>query len=74
MRSRHEAMCQLGRWAPKGVDLVGSHINWRKERVLVRTLGPEGGGLGYPTLVGEENETPFIRVWKPFPSRRVLKP
>ena len=26
-----------------------------------------------PTLVGEENETPFIRVWKPLPSIRVLK-
>ena len=26
------------------VDLVGSHIDWRKERVLARTLGLEGGG------------------------------
>ena len=26
-----------------------------------------------PTWVGKENETSFIRVWKPFPSRRVLK-
>ena len=51
----------------------GSHIDWRKERVPTRTLGLKGGGLWYPTLVGEENETPFIRVWKPFPSRRVLK-
>ena len=25
------------------------------------------------TLVGEENKSPFIRVWKPSPSRRVLK-
>ena len=33
----------------------------------------KGGGLRDPTSVGEENETPFIRVWKPFPSRRVLK-
>ena len=30
--------------------------------------------VSYLILVGEENETPFIRVWKPFPSRRVLKP
>ena len=37
--------------------------------------GPRrGGGLCCPTLVGEENKSPFIRVWKPFPSRRVLKP
>ena len=35
---------------------------------------PEGGvDCENPTLVGEENETPFIRVWKPFPSKRVLK-
>ena len=26
-----------------------------------------------PISVGEENETPFIRVWKPLPSRCVLK-
>ena len=30
--------------------------------------------LWCPTLVGEENKSPFIRVWKPSPSRRVLKP
>ena len=29
--------------------------------------------MGYPTTVEEENETFFIRVWKPLPSRRVLK-
>ena len=33
----------------------------------------EGGGLCDLTSVEEENETPFIRVWKPFPNRRVLK-
>ena len=41
----------------------GSHIDWRKERVSARTLGPEGGvDRESPTLVGEENETPFKRV------------
>ena len=30
--------------------------------------------LWCPTLVEEENKTPFIRVWKPSPNRRVLKP
>ena len=29
--------------------------------------------MGDPTSVGEENETFFIRVWKPLPSRCVLK-
>ena len=42
-----------------------------------RTLGYEGGWIvrsHNPTSVGEENETPFITVWKPLSSRRVLKP
>ena len=38
-----------------------------------RILTPKGGGLCDPTLVGEENETPLIRVWKPLFSGRVLK-
>ena len=29
----------------RGVDLVGPHIDWRKERVPARTLGPEGGWI-----------------------------
>ena len=50
---------------PEGGGLGGSHIDWRRERVSARTLGP--------TSVQEENETFFIRVWKPFPSIYVLK-
>ena len=38
-----------------------------------RRWAPKGGGLCDPSSVGEENETFFIRVWKPLPSRRVLK-
>ena len=34
---------------------------------------PKGGGLWDPTSVEEENETSLIKVWKPLPSRRVLK-
>ena len=30
--------------------------------------------MWYPTFVDEENETPFIRVWKPLPNGRVLNP
>ena len=41
--------------------------------VPVKTLGPQGVWIVRPTLVGEENETFFIRVWKPLPSKRVLK-
>ena len=46
---------------------------WAQGSVPARTLGPERDGLGGPTLVGEENETFFMRVWKPLPSRLVLK-
>ena len=29
----------------RGVDLVGSHIDWRKERVPARILGSERGWI-----------------------------
>ena len=29
----------------RGVDLGRSHIDWRKERVPARTLGPSGGWI-----------------------------
>ena len=38
----------------------------------VRTLGPKGVDCEIPRRL-EGNETFFIRVWKPFPSIRVLK-
>ena len=41
--------------------------------VPTRTLGPKRGGLGDPTSVGEGNEALLIRVWKPLPSRHILK-
>ena len=37
----HKAVCQQGHWALKGADW-GSHIDWKRERVPVRTLGSEG--------------------------------
>ena len=58
---------------PKWGWIGGSHIDWRRKQVLARTLGPEGGGLWDPTSVGEDNETFFIRVWKPLTSGHVLK-
>ena len=39
----------------------------------VRTLGRRGVDCESPTLVEEENETPFIRVWKPFPRQTHFK-
>ena len=37
------------------------------------SLGPKEGWIVDPTSIGEENETPFIRVWKPLPSRDIVK-
>ena len=51
--------------SPKGVDT---------RRCTSKDTGPRRGvDCENLTLVGEENETPFIRVWKPFPIKRVLK-
>ena len=35
--------------------------------------GSKGVDFEIPTSVGEENKAFFIRVWKPLPSRHVLK-
>ena len=39
-----------------------------------KDAGPQGGGLRDPISVGDGNEAFFIRVWKPLPSVRILKP
>ena len=52
----HEVVCQQGRWARRG--WIGrSHIDGRRERVAVRTLGPEGGWIvrSYISWGGERN-------------------
>ena len=46
------------------VWIGGSHIDWGRERVLARKLGPEGGWIVRSHIGWEENETFFIRVWK----------
>ena len=43
---------------------------WYKRWCASEDTGPKGDGLLDPTSVGEENETFFIRVWKPLPSRQ----
>ena len=60
--------------APKGVDLAGSHIDWRKERESARTLDPEGRWIVMSHIGGEENKPSYIGVWNPSPSKSVLKP
>ena len=52
--------------------IEGSHIDWKREQVPVKTLHP-GVDCWDPTSVGEENKAFFISVWKPLPSWRVLK-
>ena len=73
-RARHWAVCQRGRWAPKGEWIVRSHTDWRGKWVSARTLSPEGDWIVRDlTSVGEENEAFFITMWKPLPNMRVLK-
>ena len=49
---------------PKGGWIWGqSHIDWRKERVPVRTLGPEGGWIMMSHIDwGGEKTTIYKRV------------
>ena len=50
----------------EGGWIGGSHVNGGRERVSASHWVPN-------TSIGEENEAFFIRVWKPLPSRHVLK-
>ena len=51
----------------------GSHIDWRKERVPARTLGPKEGWIVRSHIGwGGERNTLYKGVG-PLPSRRVLK-
>ena len=71
---KHEVVCQQGCWAPKGGGFGGGPTSLGERNECQRgRWDPKEGGLLDPTSIGEESETPFIRVWKPFPSKRVLK-
>ena len=73
-RGRHGGSVPVRTLGPKGggfggdPTLMGKGTSASEDTVLRRGVDCEN-----PTLVGEENETPFIRVWKPLPNRRVLK-
>ena len=42
----HEGVCQQGCWARRGW-IRGSNIDWRRERMLERTLGSKWGRLSH---------------------------
>ena len=48
---------------------LGSHINWRRERMPARTLGSEGGW----SVRSHIGETFFIRAWNALPNICILK-
>ena len=51
------------------ISMVGESLAVsRQVGMLVRTLGSERGGFR------EEDKLPFIRMWKPSPRKRVLRP
>ena len=59
--------------ALKGVDLVGSTLIGERNECQWGHWAPKGVDCDVPYWFGK-NETPFIRVWKLSPSKRVLKP
>ena len=59
--------------APKGGGLWGPASIGEGNECQRGCWIPKGGGLWDPTSVGEENKAFFIRVWKPLPSRHILK-
>ena len=58
---------------PEGGWIEGFHIIGEGNECQQGRWAPKENGLSDPTLVGRRTETFFIRVWKPLPSRRVLK-
>ena len=62
-------------WTNSSSLLSGSHhmASDSSSGLLLLSTFSTAQRLWDSTSVGEENETPFVRVWKPLPSRRVLK-
>ena len=56
------------------MDLVGVPHRLGKGTSASRTLAPKEVDCESPTLVEEENETPFYKGVETFPSKYVLKP
>ena len=70
---RYEVMCQLECWALKGSGVGKGPTSIRERNEWQwRCWALKGGGLWY-TLVGEKNETPSMRVWKPFSGRQCFR-
>ena len=69
----HEMVCQQGRWPRRGVAWGGPTSIGEGNECQRGCWASKEGGLWDPTSVGEKNETFFINVWKPPPSKRVLK-
>ena len=69
----HEAVCQQGCWAPKGVYWGVPH--WLEKGTSAnKDVGPlRVVDCEIPTSVGEGNKIFLIRVWKPLLSKRILK-
>ena len=62
-------------FASGGFELLQMVLEPDIERYASEDAGPQGVDCEIPhRSVGEENETFFKRLWKPLPSRRVLKP
>ena len=69
----YEAVCSKDTGYRRGVDWGGPTSIGEGNECQRRRWTPKGVDCEIPHRLGEENEIPFIRVWKHLPSRRVLK-
>ena len=73
---RLTAICNKPKWiisVSSGLKLIQMISEPYTRQYANEDVGPSKGGLWDPTSVGERNGAFLIRVWKPLPSRDVLK-
>ena len=65
---------EMPHWLERGTYWLERGTYWLERGTSAsEDVVPKRGGLWDLTLVGEWNKSFFIRVWKPLPSRHVLK-
>ena len=74
MRESPNKTISASKSASSGLELLHMVLELDTDRSASENAGLQGGGLWDLILVGEGNDAFLIRVWKPLPNRRVLKP
>ena len=68
----HKVVCQQGHWISKGGGLEVPH-RLKKGTSASEDAGPRRGWIVRSHIVWRGEQSIFIMVWKPLPSRHVLK-